>query len=57
MIGESMEDKKQVFLALLEEWTDLNETVIGEYSGHISEDLKALPDEAQKWIERYERAR
>lgn len=52
-----MEDKKQVFLALLEEWTDLNETVIGEYSGHISEDLKALPDEAQKWIERYERAR
>lgn len=52
-----MEDKKEVFLALLEEWTDLNETVIDEYSGHISEDRKALRGEAQKWVERYEKAR
>jgi hypothetical protein len=56
-VGENMEDKKEVFLALLEDWKELDNLVLGEFSSHISEDLKELPIEVQKWVERYEKAR
>lgn len=40
---------KEIAFKLLDKYTDAEESVIWEYSGHIDEDLDALKAERDKW--------